>query len=131
MDEYPVPGPRTLDGVLGFRLLEVRGDVARGDAPVTDSVCQRFGMVHGGAYAALAEMVATEATVHHVWPEGKQALGISNNTSFLRPLTAGTIHAEARTRHRGRTMWVWDVDLLDDQQRCCATSRVSIAVRPR
>jgi uncharacterized protein (TIGR00369 family) len=55
---------------------------------------------------------------------------MSNQTSFLRPITAGTIHAEARCRHRGRTTWVWDVDFTDDEGRLCALSRVTIAVRP-
>jgi 1,4-dihydroxy-2-naphthoyl-CoA hydrolase len=131
LDEYPVPPPRTLDGVLGFRLVEIGEDTAYAEVPYADRVCQRFGVVHGGVYAALAEMVATEATVHHVWPNGDGAVGSSNNSSFLRPISAGTIHARATARHRGRTTWVWDVDLTDDAGRVCAVSRVTIAVRPR
>ena len=131
LDQYPVPGPRTLDGTLGFKLLEVGETSARGEVPYSDAICQRFGLVHGGTYAALAEMVATEATVHHVWPDGNRAMGSSNNTAFLRPISAGTIHAAARALHRGRTTWVWDVDLTDDDGRLCATSRVTVAVRPR
>ena len=41
-------------------------------------------------------------------------MGLSNLTSFLRPITAGTIHAAARARHRGRTTWVWEVEITDD-----------------
>ena len=33
--------------------------------------------------------------------------------------------------HRGRTTWVWDVRLTDDEGRLCASSRVTVAVRPR
>lgn len=131
LEEYPVPAPRTLDGVLGFRLVEIGEETARGEVPYADKVCQRFGVVHGGAYAALAEMIATEATVFHVWPKGEGAMGSSNNTAFLRPISAGTIHATATARHRGRTTWVWDVDVTDDSGRLCASSRVTIAVRPR
>jgi len=57
-------------------------------------------------------------------------MGQSNSTSFLRPVTAGVVHAQARRRHRGRTTWVWDVDFTDDDGRLCATSRVTMAVRP-
>ena len=32
--------------------------------------------------------------------------------------------------HRGRTTWVWDVSFTDDEGRLCATSRVTLAVRP-
>ena len=131
MEEYPVPGPRTLDGVLGFRVLELGESSARGEAPYADRVCQRFGVVHGGTYSALAEMLSTEATVHNVWANGMAAVGSSNNTCFLRPISAGTINASATARHRGRTTWVWDVDFTDDDGRLCASSRVTIAVRPR
>ena len=54
---------------------------------------QRFGLVHGGAYAALAEMLATEATVAHVYPDGFAAMGISNDTSFLRAARGASITA--------------------------------------
>jgi uncharacterized protein (TIGR00369 family) len=59
------------------------------------------------------------------------AMGLSNQTSFLRPVTQGAINAVARVRHRGRTTWVWEVELTDDDGRLCALTRVTIAVRPR
>lgn len=120
----------TLDGVLGFEYLEVGEELARGRFPVEDRVKQPFGLVHGGAYAALAESLASAATFRAVRPDGNIAVGLSNNTSFMRPATTGTVHAEARRRHRGRTTWIWDVDFSDDDGRLCATTRVTIAVRP-
>ena len=60
-----------------------------------------------------------------------QPVGQSNHTSFLRPMSEGTIHAVARRRHRGRTTWIWDVEMTDDEGRLCALSRVTIAVRER
>jgi 1,4-dihydroxy-2-naphthoyl-CoA hydrolase len=116
-----------LDGVLGFQVLEHA--VAR--FPIRDRVRRRFGLVHGGAYAALAEMLATEATVRVVYPQGNAAMGISNDTSFLRGARGEWITARARARHRGRTTWVWEIDHTDDEGRLCAVSRVTIAVRPR
>jgi len=131
LDEYPVPGPRSMDGVLGFTVTELRHTEVRGQAPVTDSVRQRFGLVHGGTYAALAEMIATEGTVYGVWNSGNMAMGLSNATNFMRPITQGTIHAFGRRIHAGRTTWIWDVECSDDQGRVCAVSRVTVAVRPR
>jgi 1,4-dihydroxy-2-naphthoyl-CoA hydrolase len=121
----------TLDGVLGFELLEVGEEIARGRFAVEDRVKQPFGLVHGGAFAALAESLASAATFLAVQADGNIAVGLANNTSFLRPATEGVVHAEARRRHRGRTTWVWDVDFTDDGDRVCALSRVTIAVRPR
>jgi 1,4-dihydroxy-2-naphthoyl-CoA hydrolase len=128
---YPVAETACLDGVLGFELLELAEDAAAARFPIQDRVRQRFGLVHGGAYAALAEMLATEATVAVVYPDGFAAMGISNDTSFLRGARGDWITARARRRHRGRTTWVWEVDHTDGEGRLCAISRVTIAVRPR
>jgi uncharacterized protein (TIGR00369 family) len=123
-----MPGA-TLDSVLGLESLEVGDEAARGRFAVEERVKQPLGLVHGGAYAALAEGLASAATFRAVWPESI-AVGLSNHTSFLRPVTEGTVHAEARRRHRGRTTWVWEVEFTDDQGRLCAISRVTMAVRP-
>ncbi|HWK26438.1 MAG TPA: PaaI family thioesterase [Solirubrobacter sp.] len=120
-----------LDGVLGFEVVSISDGEAVGRFRIQDRVRQRFGLVHGGAYAALAEMLATEATVARVHADGFAAMGMSNDTSFLKPARGEWITARARARHRGRTTWVWEVDHCDDEQRLVATSRVTIAVRPR
>jgi uncharacterized protein (TIGR00369 family) len=125
----PVPG--TLEDVLGFELLETGEDAATGRFAVEDRVRQPFGIVHGGVYAAMAESLASWATALVVGPEGYLAMGQSNFTSFLRPVSEGTVHVEARRRHRGRSSWVWEVDFTDEQGRLCATTRVTMAVRPR
>jgi 1,4-dihydroxy-2-naphthoyl-CoA hydrolase len=121
----------TLDSVLGFEIIEIKEDSARAVVPVTNRVRQPYGLVHGGVYAALAESLASVATAAAVWDDGNIAVGLSNATSFMRPATEGTVHALATRRHRGRTTWVWDVDMTDDDGRLCATTRVTMAVRPK
>jgi 1,4-dihydroxy-2-naphthoyl-CoA hydrolase len=128
VDGYPVPG--TLDDVLGFELLELGPERCRARVAVEKRVQQPMGLVHGGAYAALAESMVSFTTHTAVSENGDMAVGQSNHTHFLRPLTEGTVHAEGRARHRGRTSWVWDVDFTDDGGRLCATTRVTLAVRP-
>jgi len=86
--------------------------------------------VHGGVFASIAESLASRATYEAVAADGLTAQGLSNQTSFLRPVLEGTVHAEARRRHRGRTTWVWEVDITDDDGRLCALVRMTIAVRP-
>jgi 1,4-dihydroxy-2-naphthoyl-CoA hydrolase len=124
-----LPVERTMPGVLGFELLDWSDEIAHGRFEVSDRVRQPYGIVHGGAYAAMAETLASVATAMAVLDDGMIAMGQSNNTSFLRPVSAGTVHAEARRRHRGRGTWVWDVDFRDEEGRLCATSRVTMAVR--
>ena len=118
-------------GTLGIELFDTGDEVARGRFPVADPVRQPYGIVHGGAYAALAETIVSHATAMAVWPEGMIAMGQSNHTSFLRPVSEGTVHGEARRKHRGKTSWVWEVEFTDDDGRLCALTRVTMAVRPR
>jgi 1,4-dihydroxy-2-naphthoyl-CoA hydrolase len=121
---------RTLDALLGCELLELSGERVRARLPVRDELRQRFGVVHGGTYCAWAEMLASEATVAGVAERGQTAMGMQNSTQFLRPVSDGVLHAEGSVRHRGRTVWVWDIDFTDEQRRLCAISRVTLAVRP-
>jgi uncharacterized protein (TIGR00369 family) len=126
----PVSFEGTLDGVLGFETLEVGPELARSRTKVGDRHKQPFGLVHGGVYAAMAESLASQATYEAVSGGGEMAVGLSNHTSFMRPVLSGYVHAEARRRHRGRTTWVWDVEMTDDDGRLCALARVTMAVRP-
>src|SRR3954471_8885568 len=114
------PGEGVLDAVLGFELLEADGDGCRGRFAAERRVQQPMGLVHGGAYAALAETMASWATVVAVGPGGSYAVGQSNSTTFLRPATSGHVHGDGTPRHRGRTTWVWDVEFTDDDGRLCA-----------
>jgi 1,4-dihydroxy-2-naphthoyl-CoA hydrolase len=126
---YPAPG--TLDDVLGFELLELSAERVRAQFAVERQVTQPFGLVHGGAYAALAESMVSMATLTAVEGDGMLAVGQSNSTTFVRPVTAGSVHAEGVPLHRGRTTWVWDVRFTDDDERLCAISRMTMAVRPQ
>ena len=129
-DDVEELGRNTLEGALGFEgFLHESEDVARARMPVTDSVRQPFGIVHGGAYAALAESLCSRATYEVVGPENG-AFGQVNETAFLRPCSSGVVEAVARARHRGRTSWVWEVEMTDDEGRLCAITRMIIAIRP-
>jgi uncharacterized protein (TIGR00369 family) len=117
------------DELYGLVITHITDEEARAHVVVRDELKQPAGLVHGGVYAAIAESLASAATWYSVAPEGKGAQGMSNQTSFLRPIFSGTIHAIARRRHRGRTTWVWEVDIVDDEDRVCALVRMTIAVR--
>ena len=131
MESEPVfPPPGGFDALYGLEMLEVHDDLVLGRVAVRDDLLQPFGLVHGGVLASIAETLASLGTAVVVMPEGNGAMGLSNSTSFLRPITDGTIHARAVRRHRGRTTWVWDVEFTDDAGRLCALTRMTIAVRP-
>jgi len=121
---------RGFDRLYGLELLAVSDSEVQAQVVVRDELKQPQGLVHGGVYASLAESMASLATALAVGAEGSTAVGLSNSTSFLRPVTGGTLHATARRMHRGRTTWVWDVRFSDDEDHTCALTRMTIAVRP-
>jgi 1,4-dihydroxy-2-naphthoyl-CoA hydrolase len=125
-----VAAPQNLNDALGMDVGEFDEQRITGSFEVTDRVRQPFGIVHGGAYASLAETLASVATYFAVQANGDIAVGQNNDTSFLRPVSEGRVHAVGTRRHRGRTSWIWDVEFTDDQDRVCAISRITIAVRP-
>lgn len=124
-----IPLDRTFDALYGLEVLEMGEDEVRARVAVRDQVKQPMGLVHGGVYASIAEAITSGATHMAVAGEGKVAMGMSNQTNFLHAIREGTIHALARRRHKGRTTWVWEVDITDDKGRLCALVRMTIAVR--
>lgn len=132
----PIPSAQQINEVLlgfdrlyGLELLDCSETDVHAQVGVRDELKQPAGLVHGGVYAAIAESMASMATAMAVLEEGFSAMGLSNNTSFLRPITEGVIRAHARRIHRGRTTWVWDVQFTNEQDKLCAVTRMTIAVR--
>ncbi len=118
------------DRLYGLEFVECSETDVRARVAVREDHKQPAGLVHGGVYASIAESITSIATGMTVVEEGNVAMGMSNNTSFLRPVTSGTVHAHATRIHRGRTTWLWDVSFSDDEGRTCAITRMTIAVRP-
>ena len=130
--EFPIAMDQGFDGLYGLVIDGIDDDGAlRAHVDVQEHHKQPAGLVHGGLLAAIAEAITSMGTYDAVMGEGKSAQGLSNQTSFLRPVLGSRIDAVARPRHRGRTTWVWEVDHLDGEERVVALSRVTIAVRER
>jgi 1,4-dihydroxy-2-naphthoyl-CoA hydrolase len=125
---YTIPIEETLDGILGFEVLTMEADHASGRFEVQNRHRQPFGIVHGGVYAAFAEGLCSGATYMQVAQGGKIAIGSSNHTSFLRPVSEGVVTANARPMHSGRTSWVWECEFTNEAGKRCAISRVTLAV---
>jgi uncharacterized protein (TIGR00369 family) len=117
-------------GLLGIEWLEDDPERARARIDVREDLLQPFGIVHGGVMSTLVESVCSRATALAVYGDGMVAMGQSINVSFMRPISEGSIEVLAKARHRGRTTWVWEAEVRDDQGRTCALCQMTIAVRP-
>jgi 1,4-dihydroxy-2-naphthoyl-CoA hydrolase len=125
-----VPLDRVWSATVGLEVFDSDGGELHGRLPISEAVCQPMGLVHGGIYACIGEELASVGTGRVVTREGKWCVGQSNLTHFFRPGTlGGTLHAVATPVHRGRTSWVWDVEIRNDDGKLCARSTVTMAVR--
>jgi 1,4-dihydroxy-2-naphthoyl-CoA hydrolase len=118
------------DRLYGLELVDIADGEVRARVSLREELKQPMGLLHGGVFASIAESIASLATALGVLERGEAAMGLSNSTSFLRPVTEGSVHAHATRLHRGRTTWVWDVRFSDDAGHLCAVTRMTIAVRP-
>lgn len=126
----PPPSRTDPNSLIGLELEAVSEEQVTASVPVSPAVLQPHGIVHGGIYSLIAESICSYATDRAVRERGLAAMGMANSATFLRPISKGRIHARATRRHGGRTTWIWDVEVTDDDERLCALVRMTIAVRP-
>jgi 1,4-dihydroxy-2-naphthoyl-CoA hydrolase len=124
-----IPVERTFEGFLDLQWLSLSEDSAHVTFQVRENLKQPLGLLHGGIYCAVAESVASVATVGAVWKHGMTGSGLSNSASFVRPLTDGLVDVLARLRGHDEREWLWGHEFRDEQGRLCALVDVTIAVR--
>jgi 1,4-dihydroxy-2-naphthoyl-CoA hydrolase len=112
---------------LGIEYLELTGERVVARMPVAGNV-QPYGILHGGATAALCETVASVGTALQV-PAEKRVTGIELNINHLRAVREGFVTATGTPVHLGRTTAVWDIRVHDDDDRLIAVSRLTLAIR--
>jgi uncharacterized protein (TIGR00369 family) len=125
-----IPLDRSFEGWLGLEWLGLDRESAHVRFEVRENLKQPLGLLHGGIYSAVAETVASVATVNAVWEDGYIGSGLSNYASFLRPVTGGTLDVIAKLRGHDDREWTWTHEFRDEQDRLCALVDVTIAVRP-
>jgi 1,4-dihydroxy-2-naphthoyl-CoA hydrolase len=115
--------------LVGLRIEQASGDRVVLSCPVTPDLHQPFGLVHGGVYATLAETAASVGGSLWFGDRGK-VVGVSNHTDFLRAVRRGELRAEATPLSRGRTTQLWQVEIVDEQGRLIAHSKVRLQNLP-
>lgn len=118
------------DALIGTEWLDDDPEHARARVPVRDELRQPVGLMHGGVMSSLVESVCSRATALALLDDGMAAMGQSISVSFMRPVTKGYVEVKATARHRGRTTWVWEAEVVDADEKLCALAQMTIAVRP-
>jgi 1,4-dihydroxy-2-naphthoyl-CoA hydrolase len=102
---------RTGDNLPGWFGIEVT-DVAEGRLTMRFAIRRQHlapnGYLHAASVIALADTAAGYATIAHLPDGATNFTTIELKTNFLGTATEGTLQAEARAIHLGRTTQVWD-----------------------
>ena len=85
-----------------------------------------WGIVHGGVYTTAVESAASVGASTAVRDQGQVAVGLTNTTHFLRPVTAGRVSVEAVPVSQGRTQQLWRVDITDGAGKLVAHGEVRL-----
>jgi 1,4-dihydroxy-2-naphthoyl-CoA hydrolase len=121
----------TLLEQLDIRFTEVGDDYVRGTMPVDRRTHQPFGLLHGGATAALAESLGSMAANCCLDMDKEYAVGLEINANHLRSVREGRVTGTARPIHIGRRTQVWETRVEDDAGRLVCVSRLTLAVMPK
>jgi uncharacterized protein (TIGR00369 family) len=112
---------------IGLEYLEVSPSRMVARIPVEPNL-QPYGLLHGGATAALCETVASFGTAVAVGLE-KLVTGVELNVNHIRGVRTGFVTATGIPLHVGRTTAVWDMRVHDDEARLVAVGRLTLVIR--
>lgn len=119
---------RGMADVLGIEFKLLSAEKVTATMPVDDRTRQPFGLLHGGASAALAETVASIGAFLNIDGDKQAAVGVELNVNHIRGKTEGIVTATATPLHRGRRTHVWDIRIEDEEGRVVAASRLTLAI---
>jgi 1,4-dihydroxy-2-naphthoyl-CoA hydrolase len=118
-----------LDSV-GLEFDHVAADEVRAHIEATEEHHTPWGIVHGGLYATIIETVATLGAVAAVQANGQVAVGVNNQTDFLRPHRTGRLTVHATPIQQGKTLQLWQVEISNDAGKLVARGQVRLFNQP-
>ncbi|MBO9728192.1 MAG: hotdog fold thioesterase [Chitinophaga sp.] len=128
LDQLNEMGSNTMAAYLGMEFTEIGPDYLKLMMPVDHRTVQPYGLLHGGASAALAETVGSVASGLIIDPEKQICVGMEINANHVRGVKSGYVHACARPLHIGSNSHVWDIRITDDQHKLVCVSRLTVAI---
>ena len=122
---------KNLATTLGIEIKELTPERVVATMPVDDRTRQPFGILHGGASVALAETVASLGGTMNVDLETNVVVGVEINANHIKAKREGVVTGTATPVHIGRSTQVWEVRIVDEQERTVCVSRCTLAVVPK
>ena len=107
-------GSKTRMETLDIEFIDVGEDCVTVKMPVTSKVYQPYGILHGGATAALAETVGSCASALFVDNKSQMVKGIELTINHIKSKREGNVYATAKPIHKGKTTHLWEIRIVDE-----------------
>jgi 1,4-dihydroxy-2-naphthoyl-CoA hydrolase len=119
----------TMNELLGIRITELGENYIKATMPVDRRTHQAYGILHGGASAALAETLGSIGSVIIVDPEQYICVGIEINANHIRSVRDGFVTGTAVPLHLGASSHVWEIKIVDKNDKLICVSRLTVFVK--
>lgn len=113
---------------IGIEITEIGDNYVVGRMPVDSRTVQVYGILHGGASAALAETLGSIAGLLAIDTEEEYCVGIELNANHIRSVRSGYVYGKASPLHVGKTTQVWEIRIEDEHKHLVCISRLTLAV---
>ncbi|SHJ75066.1 PaaI family thioesterase [Flavobacterium haoranii] len=121
----------TLMETLEIEFIDAGEDFLTAKMPVNPRVHQPMGLLHGGASVALAESVGSAASIMFINPEVTEVRGIEISANHLKSKREGTVYATAKVIHKGKSIHLWEIRIVDEQGALISLCKLTNMVLPR
>lgn len=118
----------TIHSALGIEITALEENEITGRMPVDERTKQPAGVLHGGASCVLAESLGSIASNLVVDPSKFYCVGQSINASHIRPGIFGFVTGTATPVHLGRRTHIWEIKIINDDQKLVCVSRLTMAI---
>jgi 1,4-dihydroxy-2-naphthoyl-CoA hydrolase len=85
-----------------------------------------WGVVHGGVYTTAVESACSIGASLAVSDRGEFAVGLANQTDFLRPFVEGDLRVTATPIQQGRSQQLWQCEIARDDGRLVARGQLRL-----
>ncbi len=118
----------TLGVHLGMQFTEIGENFLKVSMPVDDRTRQPYGLLHGGASAALAETLGSIASALVIDQKKFMCVGLEINANHIRGVKSGLVIGTCTPLHLGSGTHVWDIRIHDEREKLICVSRLTVAI---
>lgn len=121
----------TMTSTIGIEITDIGDDFICGKMPVDERTTQPFGLLHGGASAALAETLGSIGGGIKVYSNNETVVGIEINANHLKSARDGWVYGKATPIRIGKKIQVWNIEITNEDDDLICVSRLTLAVIPK